>query len=155
MRIFCNFAQTSILRRTKHDVLAIWNTYDIQPILMCKAIILLPLATLILTACSSQNPPASDVPEASLSGSWTEPVPGMPEMRQGFELADDGTATSIGMATLQYERWSTNGDTLFLDGKSIGNGQSIQFTDTLIINSFQFDSLVVQRGQLTSTYTRP
>ena len=81
-------------------------------------------------------------------------VPGMPDMHQGFELADHGTATSIGMATLQYQKSSTNGDTLFLDGKSIGNGQTLNFTDTLIINSFQFDSLIVQRGQLVQTYTR-
>ena len=122
---------------------------------MKKSIIYLLGITLVLAACSVQKKdPVSESPEGSLVGRWTEPVPGMLDMRQGFELADDGTATAIGTATLQYEQWSANGDSLFLKGKSIGNGQTISFTDTLIINSFQFDSLVVQRGQLVQTYTR-
>lgn len=112
------------------------------------------MAALALTACNTASTPATDNPQPTLTGRWTEPVPGMPDMHQGFELADDSTATAIGMATLQYQKWSTNGDTLFLDGKSIGNGQTLNFTDTLIINSFQFDSLIVQRGQLVQTYTR-
>ena len=103
---------------------------------------------------SPKKAPLSASSEGSLVGRWMESVPGMPDMRQGFELADDGTATAIGTATLQYEQWSANGDSLFLKGKSIGNGRTISFTDTLIINSFQFDSLVVQRGQLVQTYTR-
>ncbi len=121
---------------------------------MKKSILYLLGITLVLASCSVQKDPVSESPEGSLVGRWTEPVPGMPDMRQGFELADDGTATAIGTATLQYEQWSANDDSLFLTGKSIGNGQTISFTDTLIINSFQFDSLVVQRGQLVQTYTR-
>ena len=112
------------------------------------------MAALALTACNTASTPATDNPQPTLTGRWTESVPGMPDMHQGFELADDGTATAIGTATLQYEQWSANGDSLFLKGKSIGNGQTISFTDTLIINSFQFDSLIVQRGQLVQTYTR-
>ena len=122
---------------------------------MKKSIIYLLGITLVLASCSVQKKdPVSESQEGSLVGRWTEPVSGMPDMRQGFELAYDGTATAIGTATLQYEQWSANGDSLFLEGKSIGNGQTISFTDTLIINSFQFDSLVVQRGQLVQTYTR-
>ena len=121
---------------------------------MKRHIIYLLGITLVLASCSVQKDPVSEASEGSLVGRWTEPVPGMPDMRQGFELADDGTATAIGTATLQYEQWSANGDSLFLKGKSIGNGQTISFTDTLIINSFQFDSLIVQRGQLVQTYTR-
>ena len=103
------------------------------------------MAALALTACNTASTPATDNPQPNLTGRWMESVPGMPDMHQGFELADDGTATSIGMATLQYQKWSTNGDTLFLDAKSIGHGQTLTFTDTLIINRYQFDSLIVHR----------
>ena len=40
-----------------------------------------------------------------IEGSWIEPVPGMPEMVQGVTLENGGRATSINMATLQYESW--------------------------------------------------
>ena len=38
---------------------------------------------------------------ASIEGSWVEPVPGMPRMQQGFVLDGDGSASSINMATLK------------------------------------------------------
>ena len=43
-----------------------------------------------------------------IEGSWIEPVPGMPEMVQGVTLENGGRATSINMATLQYESWEKN-----------------------------------------------
>lgn len=70
---------------------------------------------------------------ASIEGAWVEPVPGMENMQQGFVLEPDGTASSINMATLQYESWKKEGDVLILAGKSIGNHQTIAFSDTLVI----------------------
>lgn len=58
---------------------------------------------------------------ASIEGAWVEPVPGMENMQQGFVLEPDGTASSINMATLQYESWKKEGDLLIFAGKSIGN----------------------------------
>ena len=55
---------------------------------------------------------------ASIEGAWVEPVPGMENMQQGFVLEPDGTASSINMATLQYESWKKEGDVLILAGKS-------------------------------------
>ena len=52
------------------------------------------LGMVALTACNN----------ASIEGSWVEPVPGMPGMQQGFVLDGDGSASSINMATLKYAR---------------------------------------------------
>ncbi len=53
------------------------------------------LGMVALTACNN----------ASIEGSWVEPVPGMSGMQQGFVLDGDGSASSINMATLKYEAW--------------------------------------------------
>ena len=51
------------------------------------------LGMVALTACNN----------ASIEGSWVEPVPGMPGMQQGFVLDGDGSASSINMATLKTD----------------------------------------------------
>lgn len=62
-------------------------------------------------------------------------------------LAKEGKASSIGMATLQYESWQLLSDRqLVLSGKSIGNGQTISFSDTLAILSLQQDTLTLRKG---------
>ncbi len=60
------------------------------------------LGMVALTACNN----------ASIEGSWVEPVPGMPGMQQGFVLDGDGSASSINMATLKYEAWKKVGNRL-------------------------------------------
>ena len=103
-------------------------------------------------AAPAATPAAEMQPALTLEGSWVEPVPGMEEQTQGFTLNEDGTAVSINMATLQYQEWSASGDTLVLTGKSIGNGQTIDMADTLLIVSVNADSLVVRQHQLTRTF---
>lgn len=103
-------------------------------------------------ATPAATPAAEMQPALTLEGSWVEPVPGMEEQTQGFTLNEDGTAVSINMATLQYQEWSASGDTLVLTGKSIGNGQTIDMADTLLIVSVSADSLVVRQHQLTRTF---
>lgn len=105
-------------------------------------------------AAAPTTPAAEMQPALTLEGSWVEPVPGMEEQTQGFTLNEDGTAVSINMATLQYQEWTASGDTLVLTGKSIGNGQTIDVADTLIIVSANTDSLVLRRGQLTRTFRK-
>lgn len=102
------------------------------------------LSVLALSACSRAN----------IEGSWVEPVPGMPEMEQGFILEGDGKARSINMATLQYEGWVRDGDLLILSGKSIGNRQTIPFLDTLVIEKLTRDNLILKRKGTTYHYTR-
>ncbi|WP_455637697.1 lipocalin family protein [Parabacteroides sp.] len=100
--------------------------------------------TIVLTACNN----------AQIEGSWVEPVPGMPEMVQGFILENGGKASSINMATLQYEGWEKNGEKLILSGKSIGNHQTLSFTDTLIIKKLTQDSLILNKEGLVLRYFR-
>ena len=96
-----------------------------------------------------------------LIGSWVAPVNGMPDMMEGMKLEEGGVAASINMATLVYEGWkstgadeSENADYLILNGKSIGNGITIDFTDTLKIDKLTADSLLVTNGNYTRAYHR-
>ena len=63
-------------------------------------------------------------------GHWVEIMPVNKQIVQGISLNADGSASSIGMETLKYEKWSLKDKKLLLTGKSIGNGQTIEFTDT-------------------------
>ena len=92
--------------------------------------------------------------EPPLQGEWIEPIPGMPNQYQGFVLKNDGVASSINMATIQYEQWKQEGDLLLLSGKSIGNHQTIAFTDTLSIDKVTKDNLILKKGSNTYTYSR-
>lgn len=98
---------------------------------------------LLLPACNRQ---------ASIEGSWVEPVPGMPDIQQGFILEAGGKASSIQMATLQYESWKQEGNQLILTGKSIGNHLTIDFADTLSIEKLTKDSLILKQGEAIYTY---
>ena len=89
-----------------------------------------------------------------VTGTWLQPVPGLPGTEQGFTLAADGRASSVGMATLQYETWRQEDDRLILTGKSIGNGQTIAFTDTFRIERLTADSLVLTKGTQPFAYGR-
>ena len=92
--------------------------------------------------------------QADIVGEWTQPVPGMEDMTQGFVLEQGGTASSINMATLQYEKWERQGDLLILSGKSIGNGQTLDFSDTMRIDLLTDTELTLTKGNLTLEYTR-
>lgn len=91
---------------------------------------------------------------ASIEGAWVEPVPGMENMQQGFVLEPDGTASSINMATLQYESWKKEGDVLILAGKSIGNHQTIAFSDTLVIQDLSDKTLLLEKNGTVYSYSR-
>lgn len=78
-----------------------------------------------------------------IQGTWTEPNPIKPDEAQGFILSQDGTARSVGMATLLYENWNLDDNELTMNYKSIGNGQTLEGTDTLTIVKINADSLVL------------
>lgn len=83
----------------------------------------------------------------AILGTWTEPIPGAVEGRQGIRFNEDGTAASVGMATLVFQRWSMPlAKTLVLDGESLGNGQTLAFSDTLTLTKLTADSLVLSRA---------
>ena len=79
----------------------------------------------LLAACGGNS--------ASIVGSWVEPVPGLEGQVQGIKMEEGGVASSVNMATLVYESWKQEGTKLILTGKSIGNGQTIEFVDTMDI----------------------
>lgn len=81
----------------------------------------------LMASCSSDNK------KIECSGMWLEPVPGMENQFQGVEILSDGKAKSVNMSTLLYKTWKLSGDRIILEGKSIGNGVSSAFTDTLRI----------------------
>ena len=103
------------------------------------------LCAIFLFACN-------DTPQ--ITGTWTQPVPNMPGMIQGFVLNTDGSAQSVNMATLQYDTWIRDGDTLTMTGQSIGNGQTIEFTESYTIETLNTDTLVLRDGDTTITYSR-
>lgn len=91
---------------------------------------------------------------ASIVGSWVEPVPGMEGQVQGIKMEEGGTASSVNMATLVYESWKQEGTKLILTGKSIGNGQTIEFADTMNIKKLTPDSLVLDNQGMEIRYAK-
>lgn len=84
-----------------------------------------------------------------IQGTWVEPNPINPKEIQGFKLNENSTASSINMATLQFTGWNLDDKTLMLTGKSIGNGQTIESTDTFHIIRVDADSLILSKdGQI-------
>ena len=78
---------------------------------------------------------ATDPTYAEAVGRWTMPDPIDPEGVMGVEILVEGAAQSINMATLVYSSWELQGeaDKILLKGESVGNGQTIDFTETGVI----------------------
>ena len=89
-----------------------------------------------------------------IEGKWVEPVPGMENQMQGINLEKGGKASSVNMATLQYEKWEKQGDKLIHSGKSIGNHETVSFTDTLTIEKLTESGLTLKKGSLTINYQK-
>ena len=98
---------------------------------------MLAVAAGLLASCHT----ATQKEEREFVGNWLEVMPVNSQFTQGVTLNADGTAASIGMATLKYESWSLADGKLVLNGKSIGNGQTLDFSDTLDVVSLTADSL--------------
>lgn len=116
---------------------------------------------------------------SQLEGCWVESVNmGDTSIYQGFTLKADSICSSINMATLKYSKWSVyrevgsgncedsgnlqgssgcekSGHKIVLHGRSIGNGQTIDFIDTLTIQKLSADSLIVlNSGGAVTRYFR-
>lgn len=94
-------------------------------------------------------------PNDNLAGDWVQPVPGMEEQIQGIRIEKDGKAQSINMHTLVYEKWERQGDSLILSGKSIGNGQTLEFADKMTIKELTLERLVLESVDGMQIYRRP
>lgn len=102
------------------------------------------VAAAVFTACAGNG----------IEGKWVEPVPGMENQMQGIILEKAGKASSVNMATLQYEQWEKDKNMLILKGKSIGNHETTYFSDTLVIEKLTKDELVLSKGSLIINYRR-
>lgn len=106
---------------------------------------LIYLSTLSLLTVSCSNVTTS-YNESQFIGQWQEMTPN--GFIQGMELKEGGTASSIGMATLKYHNWKLiDGKSIVLSGESIGNGQTISFSDTLDVMSLKDDTLTFVKGE--------
>ena len=97
---------------------------------------LMSVGLCLLSACN--NPKSSTGEDSNVfnwEGNWIEVMPVNKQYVQGICFQSGGKAESIGMATLKYESWKVweGKQKLILTGKSIGNGQTIEFSDTLDI----------------------
>lgn len=110
-----------------------------------KKILWLPLVFMVLSGCFKQ---------ADIIGTWIQPIPGMEDQQQGILIEKGGRAVSVNMATLQYESWKQEGDMLILSGKSIGNGQTLDFSDAYKIVRLTDSELVLQDGGALLSYKR-
>lgn len=91
---------------------------------------------------------------ALLIGSWVEPIPGNSDAVQGFTLNEDGTACSINMHTLLYQKWVLKAGTLILTAKSIGNHTSSIGDEAYTIELVGKNSLKLNNGYTSFTYKR-
>ena len=64
---------------------------------------------------------------------------------QGFTLNQNGTVSSVNMATLLIKNWNLDNWTLTLQYESIGNKQTITGTDTLNVVKINADSLILTK----------
>ena len=103
-----------------------------------KKLGIIAIAMLMMSCGSEDN-------SKKFEGNWIEVMPVSLDVVQGVTLSADGKASSIGMATLQYEKWKAEDDKLILWGKSIGNGQTIDFSDTLTVASITADSMLLDK----------
>ncbi|MEG1673347.1 MAG: lipocalin family protein, partial [Alistipes sp.] len=78
-----------------------------------------------------------------IQGEWVEPNPIDAQQAQGFITKEDGSVETINMATLVYKSWDFDLTDLILHGQSIGNGEPIDFSDTLNVVKLNADSLVL------------
>lgn len=108
---------------------------------------LLLLITLFLCSCVNKE-------SSNLTGCWIEVLPPDVSYIQGMNLESDGTAESVGMSTLKYRKWDVSDNRLILQGESIGNGQSVQFLDTLKIIKLEHDTLSVEIRDRQIAYVR-
>lgn len=89
-----------------------------------------------------------------LVGSWERSINGQEPRTQGVMLRRDGTASSINMQTLVYDKWKRKGNLLILYGKSIGNGQTIDIREEYEIKELNDTALELRMGGMVVRFMR-
>lgn len=106
------------------------------------------LSSILVCSC------CTDKQATALEGAWVQPIPGQPGKTQGIAILPQGKAASINMKTLGYQGWSLDGNTLTLTGKSIGNKQTINFSNKSLIKKLTADTLILEENGQSTTYTK-
>ncbi|MEG1611131.1 MAG: lipocalin family protein [Alistipes sp.] len=81
-----------------------------------------------------------------IQGEWVEPNPIDAAQVQGFNIKQDGSVEMINMATLSYTHWDFDLKDLILQGQSMGNGQTIDFADTMNVVKLDADTLILSKN---------
>jgi len=98
---------------------------------------------------------AADETYAKAVGQWTASDPINPGEKMGIELKIEGEASSINMATLPIDSWELQGqvDRIILKGRSLGNGESIDFEKEVSIVEkegklyIDFEGLLLEKAE--------
>lgn len=93
------------------------------------------------------------VDAAKLIGKWIQPVAGLDREMQGFQLRKNGSARSINMYTLIYEKWLLSADTLLLWSHSEGVKDTSIVVDTAIIKELSDTTLILYPLKAAVGYT--
>ncbi len=99
---------------------------------------------------------ATDATYNEAVGSWIMPDPIDSMKVMGVELEVEGAAKSINMATLVYTGWELQGEAnkILLKGQSIGNGQTIDFTEVALISKSDEGKMILTIDGTATVYTK-
>ena len=110
-----------------------------------------PTETSPATSTTVEKP----APSGKLAGKWVQPIPGQEPAMQGFQLNPDGTASSINMHTLIYDKWELKGDTLILWNHTTGVKVESNSIDTNVVKHITDSTLILTgRNGMEFSYTR-
>lgn len=84
-------------------------------------------------------------------GTWIETTGGSEEI--GFTLNKDGSANSINMGFVDFNKWERSGDLLILKGDYLGSNKR-EFSDTMRIENIGKTELTLSQGGYSVTYTK-
>lgn len=92
----------------------------------------------------------------SLIGKWVQPIPGQEGEKQGVQLNADGSASSINIHTLIYEKWQLKGDTLLLSYHTEGVRTTGSDVDTSLVKNLTDSTLALigEKNGNEMNYTR-
>jgi hypothetical protein len=138
-------------------VLILFKMIFMNKIFKCRTVPLIFLVA-ILISCNGNNESAKkeDTPSKSpFVGSWVQPNPINDKEVQGFALEENGSASSINMATLVYKKWWTDSShKLVLVAESIGNGISFLDTSSYSVVIVNDSALTIKQGDYEDTYVK-
>lgn len=84
-------------------------------------------------------------------GTWIEQTGGSEEL--GFTMYEDGSASSLNMGYVMFNKWERQGDLLILKGDYVGVAKR-EFSDTMKIEKLTKTELTLSQGGYSVTYTK-